>query len=74
MFEIDGVIQLNDIEISVLDTKANEYVLKSECGKAPQKICIQNGNYQWTSERQSIENKYPNFKYWVGNEEINWLQ
>lgn len=74
MFEIDGVIQLNDIEISVLDAKANEYVLKSECGKAPQKICIQNGHYQWTSERQSIEDKYPNFKYWVGNEEINWLQ
>lgn len=64
--------KVNSLDIMVGDIKAKPYVLKAECGKAPQKICVP-VTYEWTKEHQSIEDKYPKFKYWVGNKNIDWL-
>ncbi len=61
----------NAIEVKVQGSDAQTYVLKSEIGKVPQKICVE-PRYEWTSERQSIEAKYPGFKNYVGNEDSSW--
>ena len=71
-FVLPGITSLDQIEITVSDKKAGKYYLKAECGEAPQKICVP-VTYQWTSERQSIEDKYPKFIDWVGNSTVNWL-
>lgn len=63
----------NNLDIIVGNVKAKSYVLKAECGKAPQKICVPT-TYEWTEEHQSIEDKYPKFKDWVGNKYINWIE
>jgi len=54
------------------ETAAGSYVLKAECGKAPQMICVP-PTYEWTLEGQSIEKKYPKFADWVGNKDVDWL-
>jgi len=66
------MFKTSSLDITVVDSEAVSYTLKSECGKAPQKICVP-VSYKWTKERQSIEEKYPKFKDWVGNTEINWI-
>ncbi|MDE7088962.1 MAG: LruC domain-containing protein, partial [Prevotella sp.] len=38
--------------------------LKAPTGKVPSKICV-GVDYEWCSERQDIEEKYPAFKEWV---------
>ncbi|WP_418696313.1 hypothetical protein [Bacteroides sp.] len=58
--------------IIVESTTAGKYNLKSECGKAPQMICVPT-TYEWTDERVAIDTKYPKFKEWVGNTAIDWL-
>ena len=47
------------------------YTLKAEVGKAPQKIRVET-RYDWTSERQAINNKYPDFANWVADPTVNW--
>ena len=47
------------------------YSLKAEVGKAPQKICVET-DYEWCSERQNIEEKYPLFTNYVGNPGIGY--
>lgn len=65
----------NAIPVTVEDNRtAGEfirYALKSEIGKAPQKICV-GTDYDWCSERQNIENKYPAFKEYVGNPNLQY--
>ncbi len=64
---------INEVEIIVKDATAGEYKLKAETGKAPKKICVPT-TYIWTAEREAIDSKYPKFKNWVGNSNINWIE
>lgn len=73
VFRLPASNTIDDVIVSVVDKEAGEYILKADCGKAPQKICVPT-TYEWTSERQSIESKYPKFSDWVGNTEVNWLE
>lgn len=61
-----------EVDIVVKDQKVGTYTLRADIGKAPQKICVPT-TYEWTTERQSIESKYPKFSEWTGNTEIDWL-
>jgi len=57
----------------VVDGKAGTLTLKSEVGKAPEKICV-GTDYKWCDERQPVDEKYPNFVNWVSNENFNWYR
>jgi len=57
----------------VVDGKAGTLSLKSEVGKAPEKICV-GTDYRWCDERQPVDEKYPNFVNWVSNENFNWYR
>ena len=72
MFDIAQKLYYNEIEVKVNDSSVGTYVLRTEKSKAPQKIFVP-ANFQWTSERQSIEDKYPNFNGWVGDSAVDWL-
>ena len=50
---------------------AEVYTLKAEVGKAPQKIRVET-RYEWTAERQDINDKYPGFADWVADPTANW--
>ena len=41
-------------------------MLENKIGAAPKKICVDT-DYDWTTERQQIDEKYPDFKKYVGN-------
>ncbi len=72
IFRLPKCNGFNDVEILVNDVKAGMYKLKAETGKAPQKICVPT-KFQWTSEREAIDSKYPGFEEWVSNPEYDWL-
>lgn len=67
------MFKVNSIDITVKASRAVTYTLKSECGKAPQKICVPT-DYEWTKECESIEVKYPKFKDWVGTKDVDWIE
>lgn len=72
-FTINKIVKPEEIEITIENTNNSQvYTLKAECGKAPQKIYVPM-RYKITNERESIEAKYPKFKDWVGNTEIEWI-
>lgn len=48
-----------------------EIVLEANVGKIPGKMCVDNF-YQWCSERQSIEEKYPLFVDYVKDQNKKW--
>ena len=61
MYRVDGTGAVN---IKVEGQNAEVYTLKAEIGKAPQKIRVET-RYEWTAERQDINDKYPGFADWV---------
>lgn len=61
----------NKINIQVTGNDAKVYTLKAEVGAVPSKILVTT-DYEWTTERQNIEEKYPAFKNYVGNESTVW--
>ena len=75
-FVVDGAYaNYNAIPVTVEDNRTAgqfiRYELKSEIGRAPQKICVDT-DYEWCTERQNIEDKYPLFKFYVGNPNIQY--
>ncbi len=71
MLRVNGQYDASQVEVLVQDA-AVTYKLKGDCGKAPQKICVP-ATYEWTSEREAIDSKYPKFADWVGNTAIDWI-
>ena len=63
MYRVNGTGAVN---IKVEGQNAEVYTLKAEIGKAPQKIRVET-RYEWTSERQDINDKYPRLL------QIGWL-
>ena len=68
MYRVNGTGAVN---IKVEGQNAEVYTLKAEVGKAPQKIRVET-RYDWTSERQAINDKYPGFANWVADPTANW--
>ena len=68
MYRVNGT---GDVNIKVEGQNAEVYTLKAEIGKAPQKIRVET-RYEWTTERQDINDKYPGFANWVANPTANW--
>lgn len=68
MYRVNGTGAVN---IKVEGQNAEVYTLKAEVGKAPQKIRVET-RYDWTSERQAINDKYPDFANWVADPTVNW--
>ena len=68
MYRVDGTGAVN---IKVEGQNAEVYTLKAEIGKAPQKIRVET-RYEWTAERQDINDKYPGFADWVADPTANW--
>lgn len=66
IFRLKGYASIADIPIIV-----GGKPLKAEVGKAPEKICIP-ATPDWANERQSIEKRYPLFKDYVSNPQIEW--
>jgi hypothetical protein len=50
---------------------SSDITLTTETGGAPAKIRVKT-SYQWTNERQSIKDKYPQFAKYVSNPTISW--
>lgn len=72
IFRLPKCNAISDVRILVENTAAGEYYLKANCGEAPQMICVPT-TYEWTEERQAIDEKYPKFREWVGNTAVDWL-
>ena len=68
MYRVNGTGAVN---IKVEGQNAEVYTLKAEIGKAPQKIRVET-RYEWTTERQAINDKYPGFADWVADPTANW--
>ena len=68
MYRVDGTGAVN---VKVEGQNAEVYTLKAEIGKAPQKIRVET-RYEWTAERQDINDKYPGFADWVADPTANW--
>lgn len=70
----------DDIDIIVQNVKAGKTITLPQTSaaydptsSAPQKICVPT-TVEWTNEHQQIENKYPDFRKWVQDEDnnLNW--
>ena len=70
MYRVDGTGAVN---IKVEGQNAEVYTRKAEIGKAPQKIRVET-RYEWTAERQDINDKYPGFADWVADPTANWYR
>lgn len=69
--ELDQYYQ-DAIDIKVMVFKGEEWVeLTAQRGKVASKIGVDT-TYEWCSERQDIEKKYPLFKEYVGNANVKW--
>jgi hypothetical protein len=63
---------IKDITVRVL-TNNGEITLQSNKGEASEKLCVDN-TYVWCSERQPIQNKYPDFVRFVSDRNVKWYQ
>lgn len=66
-----GAYGTGAVNVKVEGQNAEVYTLKAEIGKAPQKIRVET-RYEWTAERQDINDKYPGFADWVADPTANW--
>ncbi|MCH5311720.1 MAG: hypothetical protein J1E57_07190 [Prevotella sp.] len=68
-----GYETINDIPVVVSQTdnagKNMDILLKTEIGKAPQKICVPVGT-KWLKEYKDISDGYSSFKSWVSNSSV----
>lgn len=60
----------NAVPVKVIKN-GQEIVLEANVGKIPGKMCVETF-YQWCPERQSIEQKYPEFTNYVTNQNVKW--
>jgi hypothetical protein len=63
---------IKDIPVRVL-TNNGEITLQSNKGEASEKLCVDK-TYVWCSERQPIQNKYPDFVRFVSDRNVKWYQ
>ncbi len=63
---------IKDIPIKVV-TNNGEIFLQSNKGEASEKLCVDK-SYVWCSERQPIQNKYPDFSRYVTDRNVQWYQ
>ena len=69
-FRLDNCDSPDDIQITVRDG-SKEYVLDTNTGEAPKKICVA-PYLEWPAERQNIKDKYPEFVNYVSNQNVKW--
>ena len=66
-FELEGTFDKDPNKIKVMVQKDGNWIeLEARKGRVASKICV-GVDYNWCSERQDIENKYPSFAQWVTN-------
>lgn len=63
---------IKDIPIKVV-TNNGEIFLQSNKGEASEKLCVDK-SYVWCSERQPIQDKYPEFPRYVTDRNVQWYQ
>ena len=70
----DNVMAFNikDIPVTVM-TENGLITLESNVGQASEKLCVSTA-YQWCDERKPIQEKYPDFKRYVTDKNIQWYQ
>ena len=70
----DNVMAFNikDIPVTVM-TENGLITLESNVGQASEKLCVSTA-YQWCDEREPIQEKYPDFKRYVTDKNIQWYQ
>ena len=69
-FELNGTFDYQPDKIQVRVQKDGDWVvLKAERGRVASKICVK-PTYNWCSERQDIETKYPSFSKYVSDPNI----
>ena len=69
-FELNGTFDHQPDKIQVRVQKDGNWIeLKAERGRVASKICVK-PTYNWCSERQDIETKYPRFSNYVSNPNI----
>ena len=72
-FELDGTFDYQADKIQVRVQKDGNWIeLEARKGKVASKICVK-PTYNWCSERQDIETKYPSFSKYVSNPYIGDL-
>lgn len=71
IFRLSGYSDIKNIPI-IIDNNGVITTLSADQGKAPGKICIPNTTTDWSNERVSIEDTYPNFTKYVGDSSIEW--
>ena len=68
-----GSKSIKDIPI-VVETPNGNITLQSNVGEPSEKLCVDPG-YVWCSERQPIQDKYPDFSRWVADRSYqNWYK
>ena len=69
-FELDGTFDKDPNKIKVMVQKDGNWIeLEARKGRVASKICV-GVDYNWCSERQDIETKYPDFTKYVSNPSI----
>ena len=63
---------IKDIPVTVL-TENGMITLESNVGQASEKLCVST-SYKWCKEREPIQEKYPDFKRYVTDRNIQWYQ
>lgn len=64
---------VKDIPIEVSGENNAVYALDAPVGEAPQKICVPIGT-RWVDEYVNINNAYPKFTNWVGDESVKFWE
>ena len=61
---------IKDIPVTV-ETDGGIITLRTNVGEPSEKLCLST-SYVWCSERQPIQNKYPDFVRWVTDRNYQW--
>ncbi|MBD9092413.1 MAG: hypothetical protein EGQ20_07790 [Bacteroides oleiciplenus] len=70
IFRLAGYANKTIVDIPIT---VNGITLKAETGKAPGKLSVPT-TVDWANETQAIDNRYPKFKDYVNNPEIDWWE
>lgn len=68
----DANWDIKDIPVTVM-TENGLIKLESNVGEPSEKLCVSTA-YQWCDEREPIQEKYPDFKRYVTDKNIQWYQ
>lgn len=68
---LEGCTSLNQISVKVQQENGELITLSANQGQAPGMICV-DSSFEWPAERQNIEDKYPKFADYVGDQSVTW--